>query len=131
MKGMLEEAGITCEVRNETIYPVMPGAPFQPEVWVREEDYVQACEVIDGWGQTISHDQSEETAEEMGSSRTDALFRCFAGLLITAGPMGLALKARRAEAFVAALVLGVSLGAVLLWSGVAQLRKLARRRKEH
>ncbi len=52
MKGVLEEEGILCEIRNETIYRIMPGAAFRPEVWVREEDYAQACEVIDGWSQS-------------------------------------------------------------------------------
>jgi hypothetical protein len=33
----LEAAGIQCEMRNEYLSPAMPGAPFDPELWVLDD----------------------------------------------------------------------------------------------
>ena len=53
LRGLLEEAGIACEVRNESISTILPGAAFQPEVWIlNEDDYGRACEVRDAWRQS-------------------------------------------------------------------------------
>ncbi len=62
LKGLLDQAGITCELRNESIYPILPGAAFQPEVWVRKEDYTRACAVLNAWRQTTPGAQAQETA---------------------------------------------------------------------
>ncbi len=50
LRGLLDEAGIATEVRNESIYPNLPGAAFQPEIWVlNDSDYERACELRDAW----------------------------------------------------------------------------------
>ena len=44
----LQSAGIACEIRNET--QVIPGMPFQPELWVlNDSDYEDAARLIGGW----------------------------------------------------------------------------------
>ncbi len=53
MKDQLDQAGIACELRNEATYSNFPGAPFQPEVWViNDDDYAEACRVRDAWRQS-------------------------------------------------------------------------------
>ena len=45
LASRLESAGIECEIRNET--QVIPGLPFQPELWiVRDGDYEDASKLI-------------------------------------------------------------------------------------
>ena len=48
LKDLLDQAGILSEVRNENLYSNFPGAPFQPELWVlNDDDYPKACEIRD------------------------------------------------------------------------------------
>ena len=48
LKDLLAQAGIPCEVRNENLYSNFPGVPFQPEIWVlNDDDYPRACEIRD------------------------------------------------------------------------------------
>jgi hypothetical protein len=48
LASRLQSAGIACEVRNET--QVIPGLPFQPELWiVRDDDYEDASKLIGTW----------------------------------------------------------------------------------
>src|SRR2546425_957329 len=50
LKSLLEEAGIACEIRNESTHSNLPGAAFQPEIWVAsDDDYPAACQVRDTW----------------------------------------------------------------------------------
>jgi hypothetical protein len=54
LKTLLDEAGIPCEIRNDTIYQNLPGAAFQPELWVlNEKDYPAACEICDAWRESV------------------------------------------------------------------------------
>ena len=72
LRGLLEQAGIACEVRNENIFATLPGAAFQPEVWIlNDDDYSRACEVRDAWRQPLPEQAScpptqEASAEERG-----------------------------------------------------------------
>ena len=46
----LETAGIPCETRNESLAQAMPGAPFDPELWIlNDEDYREASELLAAW----------------------------------------------------------------------------------
>ncbi len=48
LKDRLDEAGIPSEVRNENLYSNFPGVPFQPELWVlNDDDFPKACEIRD------------------------------------------------------------------------------------
>ena len=48
--SLLEAAGIEFEIRNEHLSPVMPGAPFYPEIWVlRDEQFDKARELLGAW----------------------------------------------------------------------------------
>jgi hypothetical protein len=42
----LQNAGIECEMRNEHLSPAMPGAPFYPEIWVRDDQFAEAQELL-------------------------------------------------------------------------------------
>lgn len=46
IRGMLETAGIVCEVRNEVVSRVMMGVQFAPELWVPDEDYDAAVGLV-------------------------------------------------------------------------------------
>lgn len=65
LRGLLEQAGIACEVRNESIYPNLPGAAFQPELWIlNDDDYGKACEVRDAWRQSPSEQAGGALAQK-------------------------------------------------------------------
>ena len=47
LASTLESAGIACELRNEAISQVMPGAAFAEELWVlNDEDYREALALV-------------------------------------------------------------------------------------
>jgi len=47
LKGMLDVAGIPCEVRNEAVSQTLPGSAFDSELWVlHDEDYPRAVELM-------------------------------------------------------------------------------------
>ncbi len=53
LKGELVKAGIQCEVRNENLYSIFPGASFQPELWILiDDDYSKAADIRDTWIRT-------------------------------------------------------------------------------
>ena len=50
LKSRLESAGIPCELRNEALAQAMPGSPFEPELWVLDDnDYPEASELLAEW----------------------------------------------------------------------------------
>jgi len=54
-RSRLETAGIASEVRNEHLSPAMPGAPFDPELWIL--DYAQfneASDLLAAWRQAAT-----------------------------------------------------------------------------
>jgi hypothetical protein len=50
LRSRLEAAGIECEMRNEHVSPTMPGAPFDPELWVLwDSQFDEASELAADW----------------------------------------------------------------------------------
>jgi hypothetical protein len=50
LRDRLETAGIACEVRNEFLSPAMPGTPFDPELWVlNDEQFAEASNLLAAW----------------------------------------------------------------------------------
>jgi len=50
VQGLLEDAGISCVLRNEQVSQTIPTAGFFPEVWVElDPDYDRALEMIGAW----------------------------------------------------------------------------------
>lgn len=52
LKGLLEESGIPCMIRNENLSMAMGEIPpsESPELWIiNDEDYPRAKEIIDSW----------------------------------------------------------------------------------
>ena len=47
-QSVLEGAKIFCEMRNEAVSQVMVGFQFAPELWVRDEDYEKAVNLLEG-----------------------------------------------------------------------------------
>ena len=46
----LEAAGIGCDIRNEHLSPAMPGAPFDPELWVLDDaQFSEARQLLAAW----------------------------------------------------------------------------------
>ena len=51
-RSRLEAAGIACEMRNEYLSPAMPGAPFEPELWVLDDaQFTEASDLLATWRQ--------------------------------------------------------------------------------
>ncbi len=46
-QSRLEAANIPCELRNELVSQAFPTTPFAPEVWVRDEDYEMAMQLLE------------------------------------------------------------------------------------
>jgi hypothetical protein len=126
LKSVLDEAGVACEIRNENTHPNLPGAAFQPEIWVvNDEDYAEACEVRDAWRGSRPAESPQQAAGGSESARSNALLYTFTGLLLLAAAVVLASQFAHAgdwRRFTGVLTFFGLVGAVLLWTGVAQLR---------
>lgn len=82
LKGILDEAGITCEIRNQEIYPNFPGAAFQPEIWVIEETkFREACEVRDAWLESRKNESGSSSSQTIQRNGIDCLFSALTGVL--------------------------------------------------
>ena len=46
VKNMLADAGILCEVRNGDISQIVPAPSFYEELWVQDEDFPKATELL-------------------------------------------------------------------------------------
>ena len=61
LKGMLDIAGIPCEIRNDAVSQVLVGAAFYSELWVlNDDDYARAREVIADRDRTASAEEPEK-----------------------------------------------------------------------
>ena len=79
LKSLLDGAGIASEIRNDTVHAIFPGAAFQPEIWVlNEEDYAEACRVRDAWRESASVETSRQDSE--GSRRPTRATSLVSGL---------------------------------------------------
>jgi hypothetical protein len=45
-RSVLASANIPFEVRNEFVSQAIPGAPFDPELWVNDEDFDEATRLL-------------------------------------------------------------------------------------
>lgn len=125
LKGLLEEAGIPCEVRNEATYANLPGAAFQPEIWVlNDTDYERACEVRDRWQQSFPAQVSEPSQELPAPALRFIGFVCLAALGF------MIWQAFRADDWVGPLCGAAVFGflAVVMFVAAGQLRPWRRRR---
>ncbi|MBI3416179.1 MAG: DUF2007 domain-containing protein [Verrucomicrobia bacterium] len=60
LRSRLESAGIDCEIRNEYLSPALPGAPFDPELWVlKDEQFAEASELLAAWRQPARSSESQ------------------------------------------------------------------------
>jgi hypothetical protein len=49
LSSLLAGANVTCEIRNENISALFPGAPFQTELWViNDADFAKAAQIREG-----------------------------------------------------------------------------------
>jgi hypothetical protein len=116
LKCVLEDAGIACEVRNESTHSALPGAAFQPELWVLgDADYARARELLDGWQRGLQPEPSP----------SDAIWRGVGGLVLLAGALAVFLRGAQAGGsaqFIGFLIVFGTPGAILIWSAIAQLR---------
>jgi hypothetical protein len=77
LHGLLAEAGIEAEIRNEN--NAFPGAAFQPEIWISDDaDYEKACEVRDA----LQRPEETEAPKSLSSVRSTGYFLTFWGILI-------------------------------------------------
>jgi hypothetical protein len=54
-QSLLDAAGIGCEVRNDAVSQAVPGAPFNPELWVlRDADFEEARRLVSSVGEANS-----------------------------------------------------------------------------
>lgn len=92
LKGLLDDTGIACEIRNESSYPNFPGAAFQPELWILSDaDYQKACEVRDAL--CNPHDSCGPEASRISPSLRG--FYLYLGFVSLAGAIVLAWQGAR------------------------------------
>jgi len=54
LKSRLESAGIPCELRNEFLTQAMPGASFDSELWVLDDEHFrEASELLAAWKRPV------------------------------------------------------------------------------
>jgi hypothetical protein len=130
VKSLLDGAGIASEVRNESSYPNFPGAGFQPEIWViDEEDYPKACEIRDAsqFSQPAgAPSMAQENPKQLRTNRTwAAITGC---LMLVLG--GVCLASGTDEAHPArgmAAVFFGCFGTLLTWLGLVGWRGEAKK----
>lgn len=49
LQNMLKESGVACEVRNGDLAQIVPAPPFYEELWVSDEEYPRAAELLSSW----------------------------------------------------------------------------------
>ena len=60
LHSRLESEGIACEIRNEYLSPAMPGAPFDPELWVIKDEELPKRVSCLHCGSSQIHQRNEE-----------------------------------------------------------------------
>ena len=66
IKNILADNGIVCEVRNGDVSRIVPAAPFYEELWVTDEDYPKASELLASWQRVPSQAGSSWTCPGCG-----------------------------------------------------------------
>lgn len=77
LKNMLLKAGIGCEGRNEQMGQLIPGGPFQPELWVLEADYEAAMALVKAWFEPTQPAQAEWVCPRCGESLPGQFMKCW------------------------------------------------------
>ena len=121
LKSLLDEAGIACEIRNESTHPNLPGAAFQAEVWVvGDDDFARACQVRDAF----------QARASVAPQPRSAGLRAWTGLLLlSAGAVFAWQSARlgRWGSFAGTLILFGLTGVVLLVSAIPEFVRRKKR----
>jgi len=109
LKNLLEENGIAAEIRNASVHSNFPGAAFQPEIWIlNDEHYPKACELRDVWSQPSI---ARGALAQDGESRPTMWFVCAVCL---GGAIILAWQGFRAKTWVPFVGAGLLLGITAL-----------------
>ena len=78
IKDLLDQAGIPCDVRNENLYSNFPGAPFQPEIWIlNDDDFPKACEIRDTCFGSASEQRGPWTCHVCGEKSDGQFAACW------------------------------------------------------
>lgn len=81
LKGLLEQRGIPCLIRNERLLTAMGEIPFVecfPELWVlNDEDYPIARSIADDWQQPPPSEGAEWTCPRCGEAVDGDLGECW------------------------------------------------------
>ncbi len=73
LKNMLENAGLVSEVRNKNVSRTIPGPAFYEELWVADEDYAKASDLIASWQKPLEPGAAAWTCGACGE-RIEAQF---------------------------------------------------------
>jgi len=78
LKNILQQAGIGCEERNEEIGQLIPGGPFQAELWVTaDEDYEAATALVQEWYEPTRTAQPEWICSRCGERLQGQFMKCW------------------------------------------------------
>jgi hypothetical protein len=78
LRGIIEEAGIEFEVRNDATNANYPTGPFYPELWIIfDEDFAKAVELRDAWRATPSAELTPWTCPGCGEKLEAQFSSCW------------------------------------------------------
>jgi hypothetical protein len=78
LRGIIEEAGIELEVRNDATSANYPTGPFFPELWIiYDEDFARAVELRDAWRATPSAELTPWTCPSCGETLEAQFSSCW------------------------------------------------------
>jgi hypothetical protein len=98
LKSQLDQAGIAAEIRGEVSYSNFPGAAFQPELWVvQDEDFAEACNLRDSWLMPGSSRESRGPVAIVSPRRSDLIFCVLATILSVSMSVLLLLRYARTD----------------------------------
>ncbi len=78
LKNILRKAGIDCEERNAEIGQLIPGGPFQPELWVTsDENYESATALVREWYEPTRTAGPEWVCPRCGENLLGQFMKCW------------------------------------------------------
>ena len=88
MKGILESAGISCEIRNDAISQAMIGFQFASEIWIlRDKDFEEAIALVSGFQQTKTlEDTALDNSSKLKQFKTNLRLWFFISLILFVPP---------------------------------------------
>ncbi len=89
LTGLLEQRGIACSIRNESVLNAMGPLVFcYPEVWIlNDDDFPAAQQILEDWQTEPSQEQTSWKCPECGEeidAQFDACWRCAGKTAVTA-----------------------------------------------